>query len=393
MNNIRQDRAARAEHIRMAHNLLDKNPRGLTAAQQRTYDAHMDSIGRFDDQIAAHDRERAGIADPGIQAAIAAYSAQRVPSNRLYDTYIRKGFGGMSDQEQIAIRNTMSTTTGSQGGFTVPTLVAQRIYDVQKQFSSMRSVCGSLVTTTGGPLTVPSSDGTAETGEILGQNITSTASDPSFGSVSLTTFKAEGHIITVPFELLADSAIDMEAFVELRSTSRIGRVSNTGFTVGDGSTAPQGVVGVATLGKVGQTGETLTIIADDVTDLFHSVDPAYRANAVWMASDSLLKALRKLKDSTGQPIYLNGDGTALPSLLGRPVWPNNDMPVPAANAKSLLFGDFSRYLIRDALDVQMYRFTDSVYTKLGQVGFQAVCRVGGNLTDVAAIKYFQHSAT
>jgi HK97 family phage major capsid protein len=79
--------------------------------------------------------------------------------------------------------------------------------------------------------------------------------------------------------------------------------------------------------------------------------------------------------------------------MNYPVWVNNDMAVPAANAKTLIFGDLSYYKIRDAMDVSMFRFTDSVYTTLGQVGFLAWCRMGGNLADVNAVKYYQHSAT
>ena len=80
-------------------------------------------------------------------------------------------------------------------------------------------------------------------------------------------------------------------------------------------------------------------------------------------------------------------------LLGFPVHLNNDMAVPAANAKSLAFGCLSRYMIRDAMDVTMFRFDDSAYMKLGQVGFLAWARTGGNLMDTNAVKLYQHSAT
>jgi HK97 family phage major capsid protein len=69
------------------------------------------------------------------------------------------------------------------------------------------------------------------------------------------------------------------------------------------------------------------------------------------------------------------------------------MAAPAANAKTLLFGDFSKYVIRDAMDISMFRFTDSAYAKLGQVGFLAWMRTGGNLLDTSAVKFYQHSAT
>ena len=183
----------------------------------------------------------------------------------------------------------------------------------------------------------------------------------------------------------------------------------------------------ASSGKVGTTGQTLTIIYDDLVDLVHSVDPSYRdaLTCAFMTNDSLLKVLRKLKDTAGRPIWTPsydggirvGQGpTVTPEgmnasdttqggyenqttpkifdyLLGFPVWVNNDLAVPAANAKSMIFGDLSQYQIRDAMDVTMFRFEDSAYAKLGQVGFLAWMRSGGNLLDVNAVRYYQHSAT
>lgn len=84
------------------------------------------------------------------------------------------------------------------------------------------------------------------------------------------------------------------------------------------------------------------------------------------------------------------------SILGFPVYLNNDMASPAANAKTLLFGDFSAYAVRDVVApglMSMFRFTDSTYTKLGQVGFLAWARMGGNLLDPSAVRYYQYSAT
>jgi predicted phage gp36 major capsid-like protein len=42
----------------------------------------------------------------------------------------------------------------------------------------------------------------------------------------------------------------------------------------------------------------------------------------------------------------------------------------------------------------MFRFTDSAYTKLGQVGFLAWMRSGGNFIDVGgAVKLFVNAAS
>jgi HK97 family phage major capsid protein len=144
-----------------------------------------------------------------------------------------------------------------------------------------------------------------------------------------------------------------------------------------------------------------------------SVDAAYRHNrAGWMLHDTTLRVVMKLKDAQNRPLLIPTSErmvadfysaslgvpeaqTPSPSwaLHGFPVWANNDMATPAANAKTILFGDLSRYVTRDALDVTLFRLADSAYAKLGQVGFLAFVRSGGNLVDTGAVKYYQHSAT
>jgi len=87
------------------------------------------------------------------------------------------------------------------------------------------------------------------------------------------------------------------------------------------------------------------------------VDPAYRRMAEWMFHDSTLKAIKKLKDSEGRPLWAPGIAVREPNtILGYPYVVNNDMPVMAADAKSILFGDFSNYFIRDVLGVQLLRW-------------------------------------
>jgi HK97 family phage major capsid protein len=161
----------------------------------------------------------------------------------------------------------------------------------------------------------------------------------------------------------------------------------------------------AGLGKLGQSGQTGKVIYDDLVDLVHSIDPAYRAlnNCRWMMNDATIKEIRKLKDTVGRPIFTPGYESTLDTaapfsmpdqLLGYAIQINQDVATMAANAKSVLFGDFSFYTIRDVMDVSMFRFTDSVYTKLGQVGFLAWMRAGGNFVDVGgSVKYYQNSAT
>lgn len=419
MNAIQALRERRAARAKEAGTILSENTGDKwTKPLGEKVDAIYAEIEDIDSQIGRHQRLLDLEAENKIEKIKLGPLGDIDPMSpkALFNKWCRVGLKGMAPEE-LQILNTLSTTTGSQGGFTVPSLISKNLYDAMKAFGCMRTVAEIIPTADGKPLSFPTSDGTAEVGEWIAQNVTATASDPSFNTASLNVFKASSKIVAAPIELLQDSVIDMEAFIGNRLVQRLGRLGNTGFTVGAGTTLPDGIVPKASSGKVGTTGQTLTIIYDDIVDLIHSVDPAYRsATAAFMASDSLLKVIRKIKDTAGRPIWtpsydggigrrggLNPDGKGgydtqskaivFDYLLNYPMYVNNDMAVPAANAKSMVFGELTYYKIRDAMDVQMFRFTDSVYSSLGQVGFLAWCRMGGNLMDVNAVKYYQHSAT
>jgi HK97 family phage major capsid protein len=192
---------------------------------------------------------------------------------------------------------------------------------------------------------------------------------------------------------------NIEAYIQELLRLRLGRIQNRHHTVGTGTGQPRGIVTASAAGKVGATGQTATITYDDLVDLEHSVDPFYRPAGKYMMHDDTLRILRKLKDGQNRPIFVPGYETGNPGgapdrLLGREIVLNQHMATMAANAKALLFGDFSKYLIRDVMDVTLFRMTDSAYTLKGQVGFVAFCRSGANMVDVGgAIKYYQNAAS
>ncbi len=112
-------------------------------------------------------------------------------------------------------------------------------------------------------------------------------------------------------------------------------------------------------------------------------------------NDMSVAVVSKLKDTTGRPIWVPSVVAGAPdTLLGFPVAINDDVPVMAANAKSIVFGDLSTYAIRDVKNSSsLRRFDDSAFALLGQVGFCGWQRSGGNLLDPAAVKLYVNSAT
>jgi len=400
---LRERIAARAQEVRT---LVDTNNAAWKPEHQAAYDAGMSEIEDLKSQLSRieaalqFDAEQAESETVAERAARLGGNAQA--GDKLAKTYVnwlRGGDKAVSAEDWREIRATMSTTTTTEGGYTVQSDVATRLIDALKAFGGMRAAAQILRTASGNPLSFPGSDGTAETGELIAQNTTATGADPTFTTVSVPVYKFSSKIVAVPFELLQDSQIDVTAFVEKRLTQRVGRTTNSYFTTGTGSSQPRGVVAGATLGKTGTTGQTGSVIFDDLVDLVHALDPAYRAapGVRWMMNDASLKVIRKIKDSGGRPIFMPGyeglGGSMGDSLLGYPITVNQDVATMAANAKSILFGDFGQYVIRDVMDPTLFRFEDSAYAKLGQVGFLMWHRSGGNLLDSLAVYYYANSAT
>src|SRR5689334_1973561 len=103
----------------------------------------------------------------------------------------------------------------------------------------------------------------------------------------------------------------------MAKVERFGRITNTHFTTGDGVSKPSGVMTEATLGVTAASATEFT--ADEVIDLEHSVDPAYRRSARWMMNDDSLKILKKLKDTAGRNLWMASPADGEPdTTLGHP---------------------------------------------------------------------------
>ena len=392
-------RERKDELAKQANNMIaNAGDKVWSKEEADSYDKLTDEIGRINSQIKAITDQAELDADKLIDQA-AKNSKKTTTLHDAVALYLRKGMN-LSAQELAMVHNAMSTTTGSEGGFTVPTEIATMVIDALKTFGGMRSVANIIRSSAGNDWQYPASDGTSETGEIVGQNAAATTGEITFTQVPLVTYKYSSKKIALPWELVQDSVIDIVAFVVNRLATRLGRITNTHFTVGTGSSQPFGIVARATSGKVGTTGQTTTVIYDDLVDLEHSVDPAYRGRAQYMMNDASVKVLRKIKDSQNRPIFVPGyeagavvNGGAPDTLMGRNIIVNQDMAVMAANAKSIICGDFSLYTIRDVMSAEVRRFDDSAFALNGQVGFCGWQRCGGNLLDTAGVKFYQNSAT
>lgn len=394
---LREQRQELAKQAK--HQLAENGDKVWSKDDKAKFDGIADQIDAIDAQLETMQRLLDEEVERNFSDVQKKEGGKVDPARAAFEKMMRFGEKALNVEESLAIRNTMSTTTTTEGGYTVQSDVAQNLIDKLKGYKGMREVAANITTAQGNALSYPTSDGTSETGEWIAENTAATDADVVFGTVPLNVFKASSKIITVPFELLQDSSINVVELVNNRIRDRLGRVMNTGFTTGGGSTDPKGVITASSVGKTGTTGQVATIIYADIVDMVDSVDYAYQVGSLkWMMSQSMRKVIRKLADTAGRPIWTPSydkgiSGSFVDELLGYPIQLNNDVAVPAASAKSLAFGDFGKYMIRDAMQVTLFRFEDSAYAKKGQVAFMAWARAGGNLLDTAAVKLYQHPAS
>lgn len=296
------------------------------------------------------------------------------------------------NETRAALTGAQSTTT--TGGYTVADSMMRALEVATLEFGGMRQVATVLRTDTGGPLPIPTTNDTSNKGRLLSENTGATETEMTFGQLVLDAYKYSSDYVLASVEFLQDSSIDAGAFLGGALGTRIARLQNDHFTTGTGSSQPNGIVTAATSSSVTFSG-TATVTYDNIVDLIHTVDPSYRNNGRFMFHDGALKMLKKIKilqysgDTVGVPLWQPSLVAGQPDQIhGYPYVINQSMTTPATGVKSILFGDFSKYIIRDVREVTLLRL-DERFAEQHSVAFLAFARSDGDLLNAgtAPVKY------
>jgi HK97 family phage major capsid protein len=251
----------------------------------------------------------------------------------------------VSNLEQRAL-----SKTSSPGSETVPQSWVSQVELAMIAYGPLLAYVSTLTTESGQQINYPTGDDTANEGAVVAEatdiNVSVTQPDPSMSTIPLGAFEYVSRFIKVPFTLSRDSAVNIDLLIANLIGERMGRIFTNHGTVGSGSSQMQGI---RTASATGATAASATAIAgDDLINLLHSVDPAYRSNGTFMAHDTIIATVRKLKDTTGQYLWQSNLRDGLPdTILGRPVIYNQYMASTLASTNiSFLYGDLSKYLFR-----------------------------------------------
>lgn len=410
---LREQRASVWEQQKNLIDTAEAEKRDFTAEETQQYDkldADREALEKRFERIEKHEglkpvvnRTLEQVAPGEVEqreakasTTLTEYRAQHLPTPVQDDPEYRQAFFKMltaRDPAEITIeeQRTLSKATAAAGANLVPTLFEDQLVQLLRFYGVMRELATVMTTDSGALLQIPrvSSHGTAVW---TAENAAFTPSDEVFGQLSLSAYKLST-IIQISEELMQDSAFDLEAYVANEFAQRIGVAQNSAFVTGNGVGKPTGILQGLAIGVTGATGQTTTITGDNVFDLYHSLLVPYRRNAKWVGSDGIIKALRKVKETTGQYLWAPGLTVGEPdTLLGRPIYADPDFPAPAANAVPLVFGDFSFYWIRDVRGIAFQRLNE-LYAANGQVGFRTYSRSDAMMTRPEAIVGYSNSAS
>lgn len=321
-----------------------------------------------------------------------------ITHEQAFNRFLRSGLGEMSAAEQKVLREHRAQAAGtdSAGGYTVPQGFIARLVESMALTGPMLdpTVTDVLRTNDGIDLPMPTVDETAQEGELIAENAQVAEQDASFGQKTLEAYLYSSKVVRVSEVLLQDSGIDIEGYLAKALGDRLGRIGNRHLTVGTGSSQPNGIVTASGAGVTAAA--TAAITFDELIDLQHSIDPLYRraGNTVFMFNDDTLKTMRKIKDGDGNYLWQGPDArTGAPAtLLGDTYEVNNHMADIGAGNVPVIYGDFSKYIVRLVNQFPLKRLVER-YADYGQVGFLAFARWDGELTDASAVKKLTNAAS
>ena len=378
--------------------------RALNADEQASWDKAENDFNAFTREIemvrTTAERD-AAFRDVPASAPVATKSeaqARKAEAERWYKNLISGD--GVSFQQALALANgaqRASTSSSGDGLYVMPEEFINTLELTMKRFGGMLQASYIHRSATGNPMRWPTHDNTAQTGNWVAEP-RSQAIVPRGLTFDRKSFEAHTwyDIIGLDWEFIQDEEVGLvgRIIAELIGEAA-GRALNKAYTDGDGSGKPTGILAASNGASVGkETAANNAITKQEITDLVHSVDPAYRTTAAFMFSDNILSYLKKLDygNTDTVPMWMPSFREGEPDrILGFPYVINQDFPTFAAGAKAIAFGDWSKYVIRQVRDVNVLRL-DQTYADLMQTAFLGWLRTDGKLLQSAAIKLLQIKA-
>lgn len=294
----------------------------------------------------------------------------------------------------------MGTDSNPDGGYLVPEEIEQQIGQIARNISPMRALARTVQTTAGVyKLNLWIGDaGAGWVGERQARPETNAQS-----LVELTFPAHELYCMPAATQMLLDDArVNMAQELAFQAETAFRRLEDAAWINGDGINKPRGILtypitsqsdaarsfgalAYVPTGVADKLGDANTPAGDNLLRLFYSLKAEYRQNATWQMNSDTARVVSTIKDAEGRYYWRESlQAGQPPTLLGRPVALNENLPPVDADTLPIWLGDWSRgYLIVDRIGIRVLR---DPFTNKPLVYFYTTKRVGGGLVDSNAIK-------
>ncbi len=354
-------------------------------------------IQRQEDRLTMIDRKNMLAARRPVLSREAEIDA---PHKKAFSAYLRRGdddgLRGLELEEKA-----LSSAVAADGGYLVDPVTADRIAGVLRNAASIRAIANVVqVEATAFDVLIDHTDiGAGWASETAPTVETGT---PALDRISIPLHELSA-LPKASQRLLDDSAFNVEDWLASRIADKFARSEGAAFVSGDGIDKPTGFLNYAAVadnlwawGKLGYvaTGAAgdfnATNQADAIVDLVYALGARYRANATFVMNSKTAGAVRKMKDVDGRFLWSDGLAASEPArLMGYPVLIAEDMPDIALDTTAIAFGDFAAgYTVAERPDLRILR---DPFSAKPNVLFYATKRVGGDVSDFAAIKLLKFS--
>lgn len=317
------------------------------------------------------------------------------PHQKAMDSYLRSG----DDDGLRALTldgKSMNTAVAAEGGYLVDPATAETVQSVLSSSASLRAIA-SVVNVEASSYDVLV-DHTELGAGWASENGSITETDsPQFDRISIPLHELSA-MPKASQRLLDDAAFDIEGWLAGRIADKFATAEAAAFIAGDGIDKPKGFLTYAPVDEAswiwGSLGYVATGAVDDfdtsqpadaIVDLVYALGAKYRANAAFVMNSKTAGAVRKMKDADGRFLWTDSlTAGQSAQLMGYPVLIAEDMPDIGTDATAIAFGDFGAgYTIAERPDLRVLR---DPFSAKPHVLFYATKRVGGDVTDFAAIK-------
>lgn len=331
--------------------------------------------------------------------ALAASAEMEAPHQKAFNAYLRSGDDdGLRGLELEG--KAMSTAVAADGGYLVDPETAATIQGVLSSTASIRAIANVV------SVEATSYDVLIDHTEIGAGWATEAGPTTETGTPSIDRIMIPLHELSAlpkaSQRLLDDSAFDIEGWLAGRIADKFSRAEAAAFINGDGVDKPTGFLNHGDVANDSWTWGSLGYVptgvdgdfdgGEGIIELVYALGAQYRANASFVMNSKTAGAVRKLKDADGRFLWSDGLAAGEPArLLGYPVLIAEDMPDIASGANAIAFGDFNAgYTVAERPDLRVLR---DPFSAKPHVLFYATKRVGGDVSDFAAIKLLKFATS